>query len=132
VGAAAGLAVPVVVVLTALLPNALPRSATASGPVAHASIPPGATPITVAAAPIGVLRPASNGTFDFGFTDVDAVCPHESPQCLPPPTEHEGSNVDLLGAKASTVTLSPHNDQIVFESETGAADEGKILIVPVA
>jgi len=80
-----------------------------------------------------VLRPGANGTFDFVYTDVDAVCPHARPECVPPPAEHEGSNVNLLGAKASTVTLSPNSNQVVYEAEDDVATGGhKILIVPVA
>src|SRR5206468_9625971 len=107
-----------VLIGAALLPGVIPSSQQSSGPVAGVSLPPGPTPITVAAAPVGILRPGANGTFDFAFTDIDAVCPRPRPQCVPPPTEHGASTVDLLGAKASTVTLSPHNDQLVFESGT--------------
>jgi hypothetical protein len=50
---------------------------------------------------------------------------------VPPPSQQAGSSVDLLGARDSTVTISPHNDQLVFESESHTAAEGKIYIVPV-
>jgi WD40-like Beta Propeller Repeat len=129
-GAAAGVLVLLVLIGAALLPGVIPSSQQSPGPVAGASLPPGPTPITVAAAPVGILRPGANGTFDFSFTDIDAVCPRARPECVPPPTEHGANTVDLLGANASTVTLSPHNDQLVFESGTG--DAGKIIIQPVA
>ena len=131
-GAAAGVAVLLVVVGTALLPGVLRSNVQPSSPVAARSEGPGATPISVAAAPIGVLRPGANGTFDFVFTDVDAVCPRARPECVPPPAEHEGSSLSLLGAKASTLTLSPNNNQLVFESAGGTATEGKIFIQPIA
>jgi WD40-like Beta Propeller Repeat len=126
-GAAAGLAVLVVVLGTVLLPGILPSG---PGPVAVGSAGPGGTPITVAAAPIQVLRHRADNTFDFVSTDVDAVCPHARPECVPPPAEHETSSLSSLGVKASTVTLSPNSDQVVFES--GAATEGKIVVQPVA
>jgi len=129
--AAAGVVVLLVVVGTALLPGVIPSELQPSNPIAAVSLPPGATPIPVAAARIGMLRPAADGTFDFVYTDVDAVCPRARPECVPPPAEHEGSSLNLAGARASTFTLSPNNNQLVFESEGGTASEGKIYIVPV-
>ena len=131
VGAAAGVAVLLVAVLSALLPNVLPQSAHASGaPVAGVTLTPGPTAINVAIAPIPALRPGANGSWDLFYTEVNKVCPRSSPECVPPPSQHQASNLDLLGAKASTVALSPDNDQLVFE--TGTGDEGKIVVVPVA
>jgi WD40 repeat protein len=131
VAAAAGVVVLLVVVGTALLPGVIPSNLQPSNPIAAVSLPPGATPIPVAAARIRLLRPAADGTFDFVYTDVDAVCPRARPECVPPPAEHEGSSLNLAGARASTLTLSPNNNQLVFESEGGTATEGKIYIVPV-
>jgi anti-sigma factor RsiW len=129
-GAAAGVMVLLVVIGAVFLPSLAPRPG--SSQVAAVTLTPGATPITVAAARIGLLRPTANGAYDFVYTDVDAVCPRARPECLPPPAEHEAIRVNLLGAKASTVTLSPSSNQLVFESEGGTAAEGRILIQPVA
>jgi anti-sigma factor RsiW len=131
-GAAAGGMVLLVVIGTVFLPGVIRPVPGATSQVAAASGEPGPTPISVAAAPIRVLRPGANDTFDFLDTDVEAVCPHARPQCLPPPAEHESSSLSLLGARASTVTLSPDSNQLVFESEGGTAAEHKILIQPVA
>src|SRR6185369_2228416 len=121
-----------VVIGTVSLPGLIGRGPGATSQVAAVSGQPGPTPISVAAAPIGVLRPGANGTFDFVYTDVGAVCPLSRPECVPPPAEHESSSLTLLGARASTVTLSPDSNQLVFESEGGTASEGRILIQPVA
>jgi len=131
-GAAAGVMVLLVVIGAVAVPGLIGRGPGATSQVAAASGQPGPTPISVAAAPIGVLRPAADGTFDFVYTDVDAVCPHARPECLPPPAEHETSSLSLLGARASTVTLSPDSNQLVFESDGGTATGGKIVIQPVA
>ena len=127
-GAVAGVAVLLVVVASALLPGLQPSGSQ----VANASVPPGPTAIAVQAAQIPALRSGANGSWDLFFTEVNKVCPRSSPECVPPPSQHEGSAVNLLGAKASTVTISPHNDQLVFEADSGAVDEGKIYVVPVA
>ena len=129
IGAAAGVVVLLVVIGSALLPGVLPSN---PPPVGLSSLQPGPTPIVVAAERIGLLRPSANGQYEFVFTDVDAVCPRARPECVPPPSEQAGSTVDLLGARASTVTLSPNNNQLVFESEGGTATEGKIVVVSVA
>jgi len=132
IGAAAGVMVLLVVLGTVALPGLIGRGPGATSQVAAASGQPGPTPISVAAAPIGVLRPAADGTFDFVYTDVDAVCPHARPECAPPPAERETSSLSLLGARASTVTLSPDSNQLVFESVGGTATDGGIVIQPVA
>ena len=133
VGTAAGVLVLLVIVGTALLPGVITPRPGGTSPVSNATFGPGATPISVAAARVRLLRPSANGTFDFVYTDVDAVCPPPNRECAPPPAEHEGSNVNLVGAKASTVTLSPNSNQVVYEAEDDAATGGhKIVIVPVA
>ncbi len=129
VGAAAGVFV-LVVVVGALLPGILPRPAHSS-PIAAVRLTPGPTPIDVAAVPIPALKSGPDGSWDLFFTDINQVCPRSSPDCVPPPGNEGGSNLNLAGAKASTVTLSPHNDQLVFESEAGAASAGKIFVIPV-
>jgi len=129
-GAAAGVMVLLVVFGTVFLSG---RNPSGPGPseVAIVTLRPGATPITVQAARIPMLRPAANGAFQFVYTDVGAVCPRSRPECLPPPAEHETSSVNLLGVKPSTVTLSPNSNQVVYESEEGSTAGSKILIQPV-
>ena len=131
VGAAAGVLILVVVLGATLLPGLAPSGPVPSQPVAGATPGPGATPITVAAGSIPNLRTAADGTLEFFFTDVDAVCPRSRPECVPPPPSRH-VEVNLLGAKASTVTISPHNDQLVYESVGGTANAGKIVITPVS
>ena len=131
VGTVAGVAVLLVVVGSALLPGVVPSLTQPSNPTAAGSAGPGPTAIAVAAAPIPALRSGANGSLDLFFTEVNKVCPRSSPECVPPPSEREGSTVNLLGAKTSTVAISPRNDQLVYEAEIGAAGEGKIYVVPV-
>jgi hypothetical protein len=50
---------------------------------------------------------------------------------VPPPAEHDGSTLNLAGARSSTVTLSPNDSQLVFESDGESSTERKIYIVPV-
>jgi hypothetical protein len=132
VRAAAGVFALLVVIGAALLPGALPgRPGGSPVAVVVPSIEPGPTAINVDTAAIPAARVGQDGKLDLFFTDVHKVCPRSSPECVPPPSQGVGTSVDLLGARDSTVTMSPHNDQLVFESESRTAGEGKIYIVPV-
>jgi len=132
VRAAAGVFALLVVIGAAVLPGLLPNGQPGGSQVAVGpSLAPGPTAINVDTAAIPAARVSPDGSWDIFFTEVNKVCPGSTPECVPPPSEHQGSTVDLLGAKASSVTISPHNDQLVFESESGAGNEGKIYIVPV-
>lgn len=126
-GAAIGAAALLVIVVSGLIPAQIPIVNQPSGGVAGAS--PGPTPIDVTAQ-VPVLRSAADGSLEFVFTDIGGVCPHSRPECVPPPVEHK-VDVGLLGAKPSTVTLSPGSNQLAFESEGGTTSEGKIYVVPV-
>jgi hypothetical protein len=126
-GAAAGLAILVVVLGTALLPGLVPSQT--QPPVAVASQTPGPTPISVAAKSIPWLRSGANGSWDLVVTDIEKVCPRSRPDCIPAPEGNAGSSVGLLGARPSTATISPRNDQLVFAGDTAGA--GKIYVVPV-
>jgi hypothetical protein len=127
VGAAVGAVALLVIVVSGLIPAQLPIVIPPSGGVALGS--PGPTPIDVTAQ-VPVLKSAPDGTLEFVFTDVGGVCPRSRPECVPPPVEHK-VNVGLLGAKPSTVTLSPQSNQLVFEAEGGTASTGKIYVVPM-
>jgi len=133
VGTAAAAAVLLLVVAVTVLPSLNGPGPQGTGQVGVGpSVAPGPTAITVDTAAIPAARVGADGSWDIFFTEVQKVCPGSSPECVPAPSEQAGSTLDLLGVKASTVTLSPHNDQLVFESESGTGNEGKILIQPVA
>jgi hypothetical protein len=129
VGAAAGVMVLVVVLGTVFLPNLSPRPG--SSQVAAVTLAPGATAITVDTAAITAARIGTDGSYDVFTTDVNKVCPTSRPECVPPPAKHESSSVNLVGAKASTVTLSPASNQLVFEAAGGTVGSGKIYVQPV-
>jgi hypothetical protein len=130
-GMAAAAAVVLVVVGSAVLPGLVGRGPQATEQTAVFSAVPGPTAITVDTAAIPAARVRADGSIDLFFTDVKEVCPISRPECVPAPSQHQGSTVDLQGAKASTVTLSPNNDRLVFESASGPSSEGKIYVVPV-
>jgi hypothetical protein len=130
--AAAGVFALLVVLGAALLPGLTSTGVPGGSAVAVVpSIEPGPTAINVVTAAIPAARVGKDGKLDLFFTDVHKVCPRSSPDCVPPPSQQQGTSVDLLGANDSTVTMSPHNDQLVFASESHAAGEGKIYVVPV-
>jgi len=131
VGMAAAAVVVLVVVGGAVLPSLIGPGPRATDQTAVFSQVPGPTAITVDTAAIAAARVRPDGSIDVFFTGVDKVCPTSRPECVPAPSQHEGSTVELQGAKASTVTLSPSNDRLVFESTSGPASEGKIYVVPV-
>lgn len=128
-GAAAGVLVVLAVLGSAILPGLVAGPTSTSG-VAVGTPGPGATPFDVAVS-VPVLRTAPDGSWEVVVNDIDAVCPRARPECVPPPATGSVSTLDLLGAKPSTATISPHNDQLVFEAAGGTASEGKILVVPV-
>jgi hypothetical protein len=127
-GAAVGAVALLVIVVSGLIPAQLPNVVPPTEGVAFGS--PGPTPIDVTAQ-VGLLKPGADGSYEFVFTDIHGVCPTPHPECVPPPSSHVGSSVNLAGAKSSTVTISPGNDQLVFETESGPTGEGKIYVVPV-
>jgi hypothetical protein len=130
--AAAGVFALLVVIGATLLPGLSPTGVPRSSAVAVVpSIEPGPTAINVVTAAIPAAHVGADGKIDLFFTDVHKVCPRSSPECVPPPSQQQGTSLDLVGAKDSTVTISPDNDQLVFESESHAAGEGKIYVVPV-
>ena len=131
IGAAAGVVILLVVLGTALLPGIFPPNAPSATDVAAASGAPGATPIAVAAEPIVRVSTAADGSLELMFTDIDAVCPRARPECVPPPGPGPAQTLGQLGAKASTMTISPDDHQLVFEATKGTASEGKIYVVPV-
>ena len=132
VGAVAGVLILLVVLGTALLPGILlPGQVPGGTQVAGASSPPGPTPIAVAANPIVRVSTAADGSLELMFTDIDAVCPRARPECVPPPGNGPAQTLGQLGAKASTMTISPDDHQLVFEATGGTASEGKIYVVPV-
>jgi hypothetical protein len=134
-GALAGVAVLLVVIGTGLLlPGVVPPPGNQSGPPVALGTPSfgaGPTPITVFTADIPVLKPGAGGSFNVVVTTVGAVCLRTKPECVPPPSEHVDSTVSLGDANASTLTLSPGNDELIFEGVGGTAGEGKILIIPL-
>jgi hypothetical protein len=130
--AAAGVFALLVVIGAALLPGLSSRGVPGASAVAVVpSIEPGPTAISVITAAIPAAHVGADGKLDLFFTDVHKVCPRSSPECVPPPSQQRATSLDLAGAKDSTLTMSPHNDQLVFESESHAAGEGKIYVVPV-
>jgi hypothetical protein len=131
VGMAAAAAVVLVVVGSAVLPGLVGRAPQATDQTAVFSVVPGPTAINVDTAAIPAARVRADGSIDLFFTDVKEVCPISRPECVPAPSQHQGSTVDLQGAKTSTVTLSPNHDRLVFESASGPSSEGKIYVVPV-
>jgi hypothetical protein len=131
-GAAAGVLILLVVVGTALLPGLLRPGQEPSGTqVAVSSGGPGPTPIAVNPATIVQGSTAADGSLEIMFTDIDAVCPRARPECVPPPGGGPVQTLGQLDAKASTMTISPDDHQLVFEAVGGTADVGKIYIVPV-
>ena len=130
VGAAAGVLILLVVVGTALLPGILPRTPNGTQ-VAGVSGAPGPTPIAVAAEPIVRVSTAADGSLALMFIDIDAVCPRARPECVPPPGDGPEQTLGQLGAKASTMTISPDDHQLVFEATGGTSGAGKIYVVPV-
>jgi len=130
VGAAAGVLILLVVVGTALLPGILPRTPNGTQ-VAGVSGAPGPTPIAVAAEPIVRVSTAADGSLALMFIDIDAVCPRARPECVPPPGDGPEQTLGQLGAKASTMTISPDDHLLVFEATGGTAGAGKIYVVPV-
>jgi hypothetical protein len=131
VGAAAGVLILLVVVGTALLPGLFPPSeAPVGSQVALSSGSPGPTPIAVAAKPVVQGSTAADGSFEIRFTPIDDVCPRARPQCVPSPAGPV-QTLGLLAAKQSTITISPADDQLVFEATRGTASEGKIFVLPV-
>jgi hypothetical protein len=132
VGMAAAAAVVLVLVGSAVLPGLVGRGPQATDQTAVGpSVVPGPTAITVDTAAILAARVRADGSIDVFSTEVDKVCPTSRLECVPAPSQHQGSTLDLQGAKASTVTLSPNNDRLVFESASGPSSEGKIYVVPV-
>ena len=131
VGMAAAAAVVFVVVSSAVLPSLFGGRPQATDQTAVFPTVPGPTAITVDTAAIPAARVRADGSIDLFFTEVKKVCPTSRPECVPAPSQQEGSTVDVQGAKASTVTLSPSNDRLVFESASGPTSEGKIYVVPV-
>jgi len=131
VGMAAAAAVVLVVVGSAVLPGLVGRGPQGTGLTAVVTSAPGPTAITVDTAAIPAARVRADGSIDLFFTEVKEVCPISRPECVPAPSQHGGSTLDLQGAKASTVTLSPSNDRLVFESASGPSGEGKIFVVPL-
>jgi hypothetical protein len=132
VGMAAAAAVVLVLVGSAVLPGLVGRGPQATDQTAVGpSVVPGPTAITVDTAAILAARVRADGSIDVSSTEVDKVCPTSRLECVPAPSQHQGSTLDLQGAKASTVTLSPNNDRLVFESASGPSSEGKIYVMPV-
>jgi hypothetical protein len=130
-GALAAVAVVFVVVVSSVLPTLFPQAhANPSSPVAVDSGSPGATPFDLVAQ-IPVIKSGADGSWDIYVTDVDQVCPRAVPACAPPPDQHKVST-GIVGAKPATITLSPHSDQLVYETGGNAASSGKILVVPLS
>jgi WD40-like Beta Propeller Repeat len=128
VGAAAGVLILLVVLGTAFLPGILPPKTPSGTQVAHATGVPGPTAIVIAAVPIPALRSAADGSWDLFYTEVNKVCPRSSPECVPPPGNGTTQTLGQLSAKASTMTISPDDDQLVFEATGGTAG---VYVVPV-
>lgn len=129
VGAAAGVLILLVVLGTALLPGLSPQASPSGPPVAVGS--PGPTAIVIAAVPIPALRSAADGSWDLFYTEVNKVCPRSSPECVPPPGNGAAQTLGQLSAKASTMTISPDDHQLVFEATGDTAGQVKIYVVPV-
>jgi hypothetical protein len=128
VGAAAGVLILLVVLGTAFLPGILPPKTPSGTQVAVATGVPGPTAIAIAAVPIPALRSGADGSWDLFYTEVNKVCPRSSPECVPPPGNGTTQTLGQLSAKASTMTISPDDDQLVFEATGGTAG---VYVVPV-
>ena len=131
VGAAAGVLILLIIVGTAFLPDVLTRGTPTTPPVALGTGAPGPTPIAVAAEPIVRVSTAADGSLELSVTDIDDVCPQARPECVPPPGNGPAQPLGQLSAKASTMTISPDDHHLVFESTGSTASEGKIFVVPV-
>ena len=130
VGAVAGVVILLVVLGTAILPGVIRPSTQSAPPVALGSGTPGPTPIAVAAEPIVRMSTAADGSWELIVQDIGQVCPRARPECVPPPGNGPVQPIGQLGAKASTMTISPDDHQLVFEAG-GTASAGKIYVVPV-
>jgi len=86
-----------------VLPGLVGRGPQATDQTAvRPSVVPGPTAITVDTAAILAARVRADGSIDVFSTEVDKVCPTSRLECVPAPSQHQGSTLDLQGAKAST------------------------------
>jgi hypothetical protein len=131
-GAAAGALIVLVLIGTAFLPRPQAPSSTPLGSQAAVVVTPvpAPTPITIVSSPIGFVRTAADGSVELVFGDVDAVCPASEPECGPLIDEGPARPVKI-GARPSTMTMSPGADQLVVEPAGETGSSGHILVVPV-
>ncbi len=131
-GAASGLLVVVVVVGATLIsqrPIIPPPGTPGPSSVAHVTLEPGPTPLQVAAADVGWIRAAEDGSWEFIVADVDTVCPNERPGC---PNLQQSVRAPLdLTAPPVGVTRSPARNELVVIAAADDARPGRLLVVDV-
>ena len=136
IGVAAAALVVVVVVASGisrgLIPTVVPP-ASAGVAVASPTLvppPPQPTPLTLTAAgDIGYVRPAANGRWELVISEVGEVCPKSRKGCEPL-GEGAPRSIDL-GGTPTGVTMSPHGEQLVVQSDSSASQPGKVFVVPL-
>jgi hypothetical protein len=136
-GALSGVLVVAVVVGASLLSQptvgpvaTAPSFAAASLPAASA-VAPQATPITVAAAPVGWVLKRDDGTYALSYAPVDEVCSAASrPDC--PPLQPPAAATIVLSETPRSVVASPVKDQVVVVDAATRTSGGSVLAVPLA
>ena len=92
--------------------------------------PPQPTPLALTAAgDVGFVRPTANGRWELVISQVEAVCPRTLQGCESL-GESPSRTIDL-GGTPTGVTMSPHGEQLVVQSESSVTRPGKVFVLPL-